>query len=223
MSQFAALENKIGYTFTDSELLRTALTHTSFANEHHWATRDNERLEFLGDSILSFVVAEYLYKRSNQKEGVLTQDRAQLVCEASLFKFASEVGLGEFILLGRGEEQTGGRNKPSVLADCFEAVIAAIFLDGGIKQASEFIHRTVLKSAPAVSDKDYKTLLQEVIQKNPEERLRYRVASESGPDHDKHFKVEVLLNSNVIGEGEGHSKKTAEQQAAQAALKLMGL
>ena len=217
------LERQIGYTFKDKALLRTALTHTSYANEHPGTGSDNERLEFLGDSVLSFVVAVNLFKAGREDEGALTQERASLVCETALYQSARKIGLGEFILLGKGEAQTGGRDKPSVLSDCVEALLAAIYLDGGIDPASAFVHRWVLDSLPKSHEKDYKTLLQELIQKNPEERLRYAVVAESGPDHDKTFTVEVLLNSNVIGSGTGHSKKVAEQQAARQALRLMGL
>lgn len=218
------LQQALGYTFKDEQLLVNALTHTSYANEQPHKLRDNERLEFLGDSVLSFVVAGYLYNHSCEDEGALTQERAQLVCEGSLYDFAKQLDLGSYILLGKGEVQTGGRDKPSVLSDCYEAVIAAIYIDGGIAAAAKFIETHVLDSVPdTLGEKDYKTLLQEVIQQNPEEKLRYVVSGESGPDHNKTFTVDVLLNSNKIGSGSGRSKKTAEQQAARQALRLMGL
>lgn len=216
------LEKKIGYTFHDIDLLRQALTHTSFANESKKGERHNERLEFLGDSVLSIVVADYLFHlESRYPEGELTRKRASLVCEQALFGFAKQIDLGDYLRLGRGEERGGGRNRPSIVSDAFEAVIAAIYLDGGIEEARRFILPFVEEGKTA--EDDYKTRLQEVIQQNPEERLRYVVASESGPDHDKRFVIEVHLNSNCIGVGEGHSKKAAEQHAAKQALELMGL
>ena len=217
------LEEAIGYQFVNKALLITALTHTSYANEQSVKLRDNERLEFLGDSVLSFVVAGYLFESRNENEGLLTQDRARLVCEGALYKFAKKLGLGGYMLLGKGEIQTGGRDKPSVLSDGLEAVIAAIYLDGGIDKAREFIMKHLLSEAGVTEGKDYKTLLQEVIQQNPEERLRYVVTDESGPDHAKMFTVAVMLNSNLIASGSGNSKKNAEQQAAKQALKLLGL
>lgn len=219
------LQEKLGYTFKNEALLERALTHSSYANEHHLTTGDNERLEFLGDSVLGFITAEHLFKNHRQsQEGDLTRLRAYAVCEKSLFAYAKELGLGEKLRLGKGEEHTGGRERPSVLSDAFEAVIAAIYLDSGMEEAQKFVLRFV---APYVEQKpsfrDYKTMLQEVVQKNQGERLDYVLTAESGPDHDKHFCVEVHLNSNVIGTGTGRSKKQAEQQAAKAALELMGL
>ena len=218
------LEKIIGYRFHDRTLLELALTHSSFANErgHH---RDNERLEFLGDSVLGFITAEYLFtKLSDEPEGELTRRRANAVCEKTLAGFAEEIRLGEYIKLGKGERNTGGDKRPSILSDAFESVIAAIYLDGGIRAAKRFVLRFIPEAdaggRPVV---DYKTMLQEVIQKNPDEHLRYELAAESGPDHDKTFTVEVYLNSNCIGTGVGHSKKKAEQAAACEALKLMGI
>ncbi len=216
------LENKIGYVFKNDLLLQTALTHTSFANEDKHRTHHNERLEFLGDSVLSVVVSEYLFSHNKQlPEGYLTRIRAALVCEGSLFEFAMQLGLGQYLRLGRGEEKSGGRTRPAILADAFEALIAAIYLDGGLECARAFILPYIQSAQPM--EQDYKTRLQEVIQKNPEERVRYEVVDSSGPDHDKHFVVEVHLNSNCIGRGEGHSKKSAEQMAAREALHLMGI
>ena len=216
------IEEKIGYTFRDPQLLQTALTHTSFANENKQHIRHNERLEFLGDSVLSVVVSEYLFCHNRQlPEGQLTRIRASLVCESTLFRFATQLGLGDAIRLGRGEEKNGGRTRPAILADAFEAVIAAIYLDGGLEQARQFILPYV--KAAHDTEHDYKTQLQEVVQQNPEERVRYEVVDQSGPDHAKHFVVEVHLNSNCIGRGEGHSKKAAEQMAAKEALSLMGI
>lgn len=220
---YEALERVLGHTFQDKALLETALTHTSFANEARHGTKHNERLEFLGDSVLSIVVAEYLFTHSSLPEGDLTRMRASLVCEAALFTFAQKIGLGRWLRLGHGEEMGGGRTRPSVVSDAFEAVIAALYLDGGIDAARAFILPFVTSALTKQSaEDDYKTKLQEVVQQNPSERLRYVVASQTGPDHDKHFVVEVHLNSNCIGSGEGHSKKQAEQAAAKEALALMG-
>ena len=220
------LEKKIGYTFKNEELLKTALTHSSYANEQGGAMKYNERLEFLGDSVLGIITAEYLFvNHKDFPEGELTKVRSALVCEKALFKFASEIDLGEYLFLGKGETNTGGRNRPSILADAFEALIAAIYLDGGMKQAKAFVLRFI-KSAQAEAieiNTDYKTKLQEIIQKNPEERIEYAVIGETGPDHDKRFIVVVKLNSNIIGKGEGRSKKQAEQLAAREALRLMGI
>ena len=220
------LYKKIGYTFKDKGLITTALTHSSFANEMHDGTKYNERLEFLGDSVLSIVVSDYIYLNCpDLPEGKLTKLRASLVCEKSLYVYAKQINLGSHIRLSRGEKRTGGDDRPSILSDAFEALIAAIYLDGGIEPAREFILRFVIpdiKSSKPKKFKDYKTALQEIIQKNPEERLTYVLVKETGPDHDKHFVVEVHLNSNVIGRGGGRSKKEAEQQAAREALELMG-
>ena len=219
-----ALENELGYTFQNPALLERALTHSSYANERE-ALGDNERLEFLGDSVLGFITAEYLFsEHKGVPEGELTRLRAYAVCEKSLDVYAREIGLGDYLLLGKGEERTGGRERASVLSDAFEAVIAAIYLDGGMEPAKKFVLRFVhpyVEAKPVF--KDYKTMLQEVTQKNPGETLEYVLVSESGPDHDKHFEVEVHLNSNVIGRGSGPSKKKAEQDAAREALALMGL
>lgn len=226
MEEFAELEKRIGYTFRNRELIHEALSHSSYANEKKKQRRSNERLEFLGDSVLSVVVSQHLFTNYPElPEGELTKIRAALVCEKSLHRFALQIGLGEFLLLGKGEEHTGGRERPSILADAFEAVIAAIYLDGGLEPAREHIMHFIPKSLPenrAVLFGDYKTALQEVIQKNPEEKVEYILTSESGPDHNKFFVVEVCLNSNVIGRGEGKSKKEAEQMAAKEALMLMG-
>ena len=224
MSDITTLEKKIHYSFQDKENLQLALTHSSYANETRSA-ENNERLEFLGDAVLSIVVSDYLFQRFHMAEGDLTRLRASLVCETSLCGFAREIGLGEHLLLGKGEEITGGRDRASVLADAFEALIAAIYLDGGIEQAQSFILPVVERSLQGEPDQgctDYKTQLQAIVQKNPGELLSYRLVEETGPDHDKRFVVEVLLNSNIIGTGEGRSKKAAEQAAAKEALELMG-
>lgn len=221
--EYEALERVLGHAFRNRALLETALTHTSFANEARHGTKHNERLEFLGDSVLSIVVAEYLFTHSSLPEGDLTRMRASLVCEAALFGFAQKIDLGRWLRLGHGEELGGGRTRPSVVSDAFEAVIAALYLDGGIEAARAFILPFVTSALTKQSaEEDYKTKLQEIVQQNLSERLRYVVASQTGPDHDKHFVVEVHLNSNCIGSGEGHSKKQAEQAAAKEALALMG-
>ena len=219
-------EEYIGYKFNDTELLTEALSHSSYANEKKKCRCSNERLEFLGDSVLSIIVSEYLFTHYKEMpEGELTKLRASLVCEKALHVFAKEIHLGEFLLLGKGEENTGGRNRSSILADAFEAVIAAIYLDGGIEPAKKHVLRFIPKHAEKsgkLNFRDYKTVLQEIIQKNPEEKVEYVLAGETGPDHDKAFTVNVCLNSNVIGTGTGKSKKSAEQMAAKEAIMLMG-
>lgn len=219
------LQNNLGYQFKNPALLARALTHSSYANERHVDTGDNERLEFLGDSVLGFITAEYLFANHRDfPEGELTKLRAYAVCEKSLFSYAEEIGLGNYLKLGKGEERTGGRTRPSVLSDAFEAVIAAIYLDGGMDEAKKFVLRFVVPYVEAKPTfKDYKTMLQEVVQKNQGETLEYVLVSETGPDHDKCFTVEVHLNSNIIGRGVGGSKKKAEQNAAKEALELMGI
>ena len=223
MHDMKELEKTLGYRFQNPSLLETALTHTSYANEARRGTKHNERLEFLGDSVLSIVVADYLFTHNDLPEGELTRMRASLVCENALFGFAQKIRLGDYLRLGHGEELGGGRRRPSVVSDAFEAVIAALYLDGGIEQARRFILPFITQALTCKNtEEDYKTKLQEIIQQNPEERLSYMVTDESGPDHDKHFVVQVHLNSNCIGTGEGHSKKQAEQMAAKEALTLMG-
>ena len=216
----------IGYEFKNTDLITTALTHSSFANEAKGGVKYNERLEFLGDSVLSIVVSDYIYLHCPElPEGKLTKLRASLVCEKSLYLYAKQINMGKYIRLSKGEKRSGGDDRPSILSDAFEALIAAIYLDGGIEPARSFILRFVIpdiKSSKPKKFKDYKTSLQEIIQKNPEEKLSYVLVKETGPDHDKHFVVEVHLNSNVIGRGGGRSKKEAEQQAARQALELMG-
>lgn len=219
------LEERIGYQFKNKKYLRRALTHSSYSNESKEKPESNERMEFLGDAVLSLVVSNYIFHRFHLDEGDLTKIRASMVCEKSLFRFAQEVGLGEELLLGRGEEQMGGRTRPSIVSDAFEALIAAIFLDGGLEPVGKFVLRFVreeLDTGERSAFVDYKTMLQEIVQKNPEEKVSYVLVGETGPDHDKHFVVEVRLNSNVIGRGESRSKKGAEQLAAKEALELMG-
>ncbi|MBC8584379.1 ribonuclease III [Youxingia wuxianensis] len=222
---FEELEKTIGYTFKNKKYLDIALTHSSYANEVKKNLSSNERQEFLGDAVLSIIVSEYLFNTFHLAEGELTKLRAAMVCEKSLWEFAQEIHLGDYLKLGKGEEMMGGRTRASILADAFEALIAAIFLDGGMDEARKFVLGfiiDVIENKNKFAFNDYKTMLQEIIQKNPEERLTYVLVEESGPDHNKRFVVEVHLNSNVIGRGKGQSKKSAEQMAAKEALKLMG-
>ena len=222
----AGLQEKIGYRFKNEKLLFEALSHSSYANENK-NLKSNERLEFLGDSVLSIVVSDHIFKHfSHIPEGDLTKLRASLVCESALYDFSKKIDLGKYIFLGRGEEQTGGRERPSIVSDAFEAVIAAVYLDGGMEAARKYVLSFIPEDiTPKGSDAfhDYKTMLQEVIQRNPEEKVSYHLRSESGPDHDKKFTIQVMLNNNVIGEGTGRSKKSAEQAAAKEALALMGI
>ena len=216
------LEVKIGYCFKNRELLTTALTHSSYTNERHDSLDCYERLEFLGDSILGVVTAEFLYRHKPKlPEGRMTRLRAELVCEVSLHKVALSLGLGQYMRLGRGEERTGGRERPSILADMVEAIIAAIYLDSGMEEAKKFIMDKVLKDAEITDQHrsaDYKTALQELIQRDSESRIEYELTGESGPDHDKRFTFCVKINGVAAGEGTGRTKKEAEQLAAQKAL-----
>lgn len=221
-----SLENKLNYKFNNKALLLNALTHSSYANEVRKGITSNERLEFLGDSVLSIVVSDYLFKNfPNMPEGELTKLRASLVCEKSLCGFSRSLDIGSYLKLGKGEDKGGGRERDSILADAFEAVLAAMYLDGGMEVARKHVLRFVLPELEHTDDevfKDYKTALQEIIQRNPEESVTYILTDETGPDHNKQFTVEVHLNSNVIGSGRGKSKKQAEQMAAKQALHLMG-
>ena len=221
-----ALEKRIGYSFKNKDYLIVALTHSSFANERHNGIECNERMEFLGDAVLSIISAEFLYKKyPKMPEGDLSKLRSSLVCTESLSGFAREIDLGSVLLLGKGEINTGGEDRPSILENAFEALIAAIYLDGGMECAKKFVLSFLEKAVEnqRISFKDYKTTLQEVVQQNPDESVSYVLVGESGPDHNKMFEVEVHLNSNVIGRGKGKSKKSAEQEAAREALDLMGL
>lgn len=216
---FTEFEEKLGYSFKDKSLLELALTHSSFANENK-LKKNNERFEFLGDSVLGFVTAEYLFTEfKNRPEGEMTKLRAAVVCEKSLFKFAEQIDLGKYILLGRGEDSTGGRNRPSVVSDAFEAIIAAIYIDGGMEAVKPYILRFIKDAVKReTSFKDNKSLLQEEIQKVKGNSLAYEEVGEEGPDHDKTFVFRVKLNGEIIGEGKGKSKKEAEQNAAGNAL-----
>lgn len=219
------LQEVLHYTFKNPALLRIALTHTSYANESKVATTHNERLEFLGDSVLSVVVADYLFHQSGRPEGELTRMRASLVSEDALFQFAQEIQLGEYLRLGHGEDLGGGRSRPSVVSDAFEAVIAALYLDGGMEAARALIHRVLLdkEQEEAVEERrrDYKTELQELVQRRSNQTLHYEMIGATGPDHAKLFTCAVLLNGQTAGTGTGKSKKEAEQAAARAALQAL--
>lgn len=219
------LEQAIGYRFQNLSLLQNAVTHSSYANErYHNSLMSNERLEFLGDSILGMVVAEHLYRNyPDRPEGELTRMRADMVCEQSLAKVAERIHLGNHLLLGHGEEQSGGRSRDSMLADAVESVIAATYLDGGMDAAVGLIYRFVLCDVPVTKmhNADYKTALQELVQQRKNQHLQYTLVGESGPDHDKEFFVEVTLNGKMVGNGSGSSKKRAEQEAAHAAIQTL--
>ena len=219
------LENAIGYRFQNITLLQNALTHSSYANERwHNSLMSNERLEFLGDSVLGMVVAEYLYRTfPNRPEGELTRMRADMVCETTLAAIAVKLGLGKHLLLGKGEESGGGRKRNSILADAVESVIAACYLDGGMDAAADFVKKFVLVNVPTkkLHNADYKTALQERVQQKRDQVLSYTLAAESGPDHDKQFTVELTLNGELVGTGIGSSKKRAEQEAAHAAIEKL--
>ena len=228
------LQKRIGYAFRDPRYLEQALTHSSYSNEtgardHH--LRCNERLEFLGDSILSLAASEFLYRQyARSPEGDLTRMRAASVCEEALAAYAEEIGLGEHLRLGKGENLSGGAKKPAILADAFEALLAAIYLDAGesgFEEVKKFVLPFIARRVDGLSvasGADCKSLLQQFVQQDKEEhRLEYRLVGESGPDHNKTFSVEVFLDSNKIGSGEGHSKKQAEQMAADSALNLFGV
>ena len=218
------LEQKIGYRFRNKKLLRQALTHSSYANEKKLGKLGcNERLEFLGDAVLEIVTSEFLFHRyPKHPEGELTRLRASMVCEPTLAFCTKEMELGKYLLLGKGEEQTGGRERKSILSDALEAVIGSIYLDGGFANAKEFIFRFVLND---IEHKqlfyDSKTILQELVQGNFSQELHYHLLSEEGPDHDKKFVVEARIGTDVYGQGVGRTKKGAEQEAAYHTLLLL--
>ncbi len=220
------LQDKIGYRFQNTDLLKQALTHSSFANEQKInKLKDYERLEFLGDAVLELVSSEFLFRENPQMpEGQLTKLRASMVCEPALAYCAKDIDLGSYILLGRGEEYTGGRYRSSITSDVMEAIIGAIFLDGGIENAKKHIYRFILSDLEnKILFLDSKTILQEEIQKKKDAQLRYELTGESGPDHNKQFTVDAYLNDVLIGSGTGRTKKAAEQQAAyEALLKMKG-
>ncbi len=214
------LETIIGYKFKNPELLEIALTHTSYANESRTPVKHNERLEFLGDSVLQIVSADYLFHAyADRPEGDLTRIRASLVSEGALFQFAQEIHLGDYLRLGRGEERCGGRTRPRGVSDAFEAVIAALYLDGGMEVARNFILPFITEGKHA--EADYKTRLQEVVQQDPSAVLKYEVTGETGPDHAKKFTVCVWRNGEKLAEAPGRSKKAAEQHAAKLALEKL--
>lgn len=224
MKKHEEFQKMIGYQFKNEKLLIQALTHSSYANEKHMSKlSDNERLEFLGDAVLEIVSSEFLFHNYPKlPEGDLTKMRASMVCEPTLAFCTKELDLGEYLLLGKGEDMTGGRKRKSILSDALEAVIGAIYLDGGFASAKEFVHRYILTD---IEHKqlfyDSKTILQEVVQGNYTEELSYRLTGEEGPDHDKRFWVEVMIGDRSIAKGEGHTKKAAEQDAAYHALLIL--
>ncbi len=220
MSRLQEFQEQIGYRFSDERLLEQALTHSSYANERHMKRhKNNERLEFLGDAVLEIVSSEFLYRSYPQEpEGDLTRKRASLVCEPTLATCTETIHLGDYLMLGKGEDLTGGRKRKSILSDAMEAVIGAIYLDGGFAEAKAFIHRFILNDVEKKQlFHDSKTLLQERVQEH-HEQVEYVLIREEGPDHDKNFTVEVRLNGQTLAVGEGHTKKAAEQEAAYRAL-----
>ncbi len=220
------LEINIGYKFQDINLLKLALTHSSMAHERVLGRQEyNERIEFLGDAVLELVSSLFLYKRYPEKnEGMLSKQRASLVCEVSLAESARRIKLGDFIMLGTGENKTGGRFRDSILSDAFEAVIGAIFLDGGLNEAEKFVLKYVLDDVEnKTAFLDSKTTLQELVQKQYKLQVRYEIVSEEGPDHDKHFVARAFMGDTPLADGEGHTKKSAEQQAAFLSLKEIKL
>ena len=228
MKHLNEFENIIGYSFKDISILNNALTHSSFVASKADFLEHNERLEFIGDSILSMVISLHLYSKcKNSPEGNLTRFRAGIVCEQSLYNASDRLKLGQYLLLSKGEENTGGRSRVSILADAFEAVIAAIYLDGGIKKAKTFILNNlediITGSVENKIFSDYKSFLQEYVQKNNSGKLSYKMLKEEGPDHDKTFEIALYLNSKMIGRGAGHSKKDAQQAAARDALIKLGV
>ena len=219
------LEQKLGYRFRDKGLLEHAMTHSSYANEHRGAgLTSNERLEFLGDSVLGVVVADYLFhEHPDMPEGELTRTRAALVCEGSLYEVAKGLNLGRCLRLGKGEDAGGGRKRPSILADATEAMLAAVYLDGGMEAVRPIIRALILdKEREKSAGRDYKTVLQELVQRRPGAAVSYRLARESGPDHCRSFEMEASVDGDVVGMGAGRTKKEAEQMAAKAALEKLG-
>ena len=221
MEQLKIFQEKIGYQFHNEGLLRQALTHSSYANEHHMKKfSDNERLEFLGDAVLEIVTSEFLYEQHrDMPEGELTKLRASIVCEQTLAFCTRALSLGDFLFLGKGENLTGGRQRKSILSDAFEAIMGAIYLDGGFASAKEFIHRFVLNDVEHMQlFYDSKTILQEIVQGQNMGELNYLLVAEDGPDHNKHYVVEARIGERTVGSGEGHTKKAAEQEAAYQAI-----
>jgi ribonuclease-3 len=229
MDALSKLSTKLGVQFTNISLLHQALTHTSYANEcKKTLISHNERLEFLGDAVLDLIVSEYLFCQfENLPEGELTKARAVIVCEPTLARCAAELGIGEYLFLGKGEASSGGRDRTSILADSFEAVIGAIYLDSGFLNVTNFVLKQLQADLRLVERgeyvKDYKTVLQEVVQKKSDSKIIYEIVSENGPDHNKIFEVIVLVNADSLGRGLGKSKKEAEQFAAKQALVKLGI
>lgn len=225
---YTELEKKIGYVFRNKDFVLTALTHSSYVNEtkQRSVSQSNERLEFLGDSILSVIVSEHIYRSLPEyDEGYLTRIRANLVCENSLSGFAREIDLGSYLLMGHGEAVTNGRDRKSTVADAFEALLAAIYLDGGMEQAKRFLMPRIKEAISKLSkggNEDYKSRLQKIVQQTPEELLEYVQVGEDGPPHNRVFTFRVMLNSNCLGEGSGRTKREAEQHAAREALAVLG-
>lgn len=223
------LEKSIGYRFKDISILENAMVHSSYVNEvkrHDANFTDNERLEFLGDSVLSIVVTDYLYKNCpHKKEGILTRVRASVVCETTLAEKAQNIKLGEYIYLGNGEMSCDGKNRKSILADAFEAMLGALYLDGGLEVVKSFLLPILeddIKESLKTGSEDYKSMLQRFIQQSPDDVLEYCMVSEEGPPHDRRFTFNAILNNNVIGTGTDTSKRRAEQLAAKEALELFG-
>lgn len=215
-------QQKIEYFFENEELLNAALTHSSYANEHRELKGSNERLEFLGDSVLSLITSEFLFaKLPESREGVMTRIRASLVCEKALAEYAAKISLGDELYLNSGEEASGGRTRPSVTSDAFEALIAAIYIDGGYEAAKTFVLPFITEGfeKQATRSEDSKSKLQELVQRRRGSRIEYILSSESGPDHDKRFEIELYINGKLLGKGIARSKKEAEQAAAAEALK----
>lgn len=227
--EMSELEERIGYVFRDRKLLKIALTHSSYCNENRrrGCTESNERSEFLGDSVLSVITADFLFHEfGDSDEGFLTRTRAALVCEDTLAVFSTKLGLGEYMFFGHGEAcPTGGKHRKSIISDAFEALLAAIYLDGGMESAKEFLLpqiKGMLSTVIRTGTEDYKSRLQRIVQETPEETLSYSLSGEEGPPHDRVFHYEVYLNSNLLGRGAGRSKREAEQEAAREALILLG-
>ena len=224
MKKLLELEQRIGYKFENFDLLVKAMTHSSYANEHRYEKKENnERLEFLGDAVLELISSDYLFaKYPETPEGVLTKKRASMVCEPTLALCAREIPLGDYLLLGKGEDATGGRKRDSIVSDAMEALIGAIYLDGGFTSAKEFIHRFVLTDQ---EDKklfyDSKTILQEIVQAEKLGEIEYHLIGEEGPDHNKSFSVELTIRGRSYGKGKGRTKKAAEQQAAYEAIHVL--
>jgi ribonuclease-3 len=226
--ELEALQQIISYNFSDLSLLNTALTHSSYTANRQEVLEHYERLEFLGDSVLSMVISKYIYKSCKEMaEGQLTRIRANVVCEQSLYIAATEINLGKYLLISKGEELTGGRTRPSILADAFEAVIAAIYLDGGLSKVKVFVINMLNKTIKqAIHNKiisDYKSFIQEHIQKSSQGKITYKLLSEEGPDHSKNFEMAIMLDDKCLGMGKGNSKKEAQQAAAKDAVEKLGI